>query len=117
LNGYLDFVRRLTYFQVAYASAPVMVIRSIDTESKYPFTFRYSNGDLMHGSKTYKLYTPPNPPAALFWAATAYNITDGTMTEAPQLLPSIHSMNKIAKNERRLLLTPIGSRLSRAANP
>jgi hypothetical protein len=28
-------------------------------------------------------------PAALFWAATAYNITDGMMTAAPQLMRSI----------------------------
>jgi hypothetical protein len=52
----------------------------------------------MHGSQTYKLHIPPNPPAALFWAATAYNITDGTMTAAAQLMPSINGMNKVEKN-------------------
>jgi hypothetical protein len=52
----------------------------------------------MHGSQTYKLHVPPNPPAALFWAATAYNITDGTMTAAAQLMPSINGMNKVAAN-------------------
>lgn len=34
----------------------------------------------------------------MFWAVTAYNITDGTMPEAPQLLPSINGFNKVAKN-------------------
>ena len=29
---------------------------------------------------------------------TAYNITDGTMTAAPQLMPSINGMNKVATN-------------------
>jgi hypothetical protein len=98
LNGALDTLQRSTYFQVAYASAPAMVMRSIDAGSKYPFTFRDADGDLMHGSQTYKLHLPPAPPAALFWAATAYNITDGTMTAAPQLMPSINGMNKVATN-------------------
>jgi hypothetical protein len=33
----------------------------------------------------------------LFWYAT-YNITDGTMPETPQLLPSINGINKVATN-------------------
>jgi hypothetical protein len=98
LDGYLDFAQRATYFQVAYASAPAMVMRSIGAGSKYPFTFRDADGDLLHGSQTYKLHVPANPPAALFWAATAYNITDGTMTAAAQLMPSINGMNKVVKN-------------------
>jgi hypothetical protein len=28
------------------------------------------------------LHLPPDPPAALVWAVTAYNITDGPMIEA-----------------------------------
>jgi hypothetical protein len=98
LDGYVDYLQRATYFQVAYASAPAMVIRTTGAGSKYPFTFRDADGDLLHGSQAYKLHIPPNPPAALFWATTAYNITDGTMTETPQLMPSINGMNKVAKN-------------------
>ena len=99
LDGYLDVVQRATYFQVAYASAPAMVMRSIGAGSKYPFTLHDADGDFLHGSQTYKLHLPPSPPAALFWAATAYNITDGTMTAAVQLMPSINGMNKVAKNQ------------------
>jgi hypothetical protein len=91
-------VQRATYFQVAYSSAPAMVMRTIGAGSKYPFTFRDADGDFLHGSQTYRLHLPPDPPAALFWAATAYNITDGTMTAAPQLMPSINGMNKVTKN-------------------
>lgn len=98
LNGYLDFLQRATYFQVAYSSAPAMVMHTIGAGSKYPFTFRDADGDFLNGSQAYRLHLPPNPPAALFWAATAYNITDGTMTAAPQLMPSINGMNKVAKN-------------------
>ena len=44
------------------------------------------------------MHLPPNPPAALFWAVTAYNITDGTMPETDQLLPSTNGYYNIPKN-------------------
>jgi hypothetical protein len=75
-----------------------MVMRTINSGSKYPFAVRDANGEFLNGSNTYKLHLPPNPPAALFWAVTAYNITDGTMVEAPQLMPSINGYNKVATN-------------------
>ena len=75
-----------------------MVMRTLDAGSKYPFTTQDSGGNFLDGSNTYKLHLPPDPPAALFWAVTAYNITDGTMVEAPQLLPSINGFNKFSTN-------------------
>src|SRR5262245_42997335 len=95
-DSYLDVNQRATYFQVAYSSAPAMVMRTLGAGSKYPVALRDVNGEFLNGSNTYKLHLPPNPPAALFWAATAYNITDGTMVEAPQLMPSINGFNKVA---------------------
>jgi hypothetical protein len=97
-DSYLDVNQRATYFQVAYSSAPAMVMRTLDAGSKYPFTLRDARGEFLNGSNTYKLHLPPDPPAALFWAATAYNITDGTMVEAPQLMPSINGFNKVTSN-------------------
>jgi hypothetical protein len=97
----LDVNQRATYFQVAYSSAPAMVMRTLDAGSKYPLTTRDANGEFLNGSNTYKLPLPPDPPAALFWAATAYNITDGTMPETPQLLPSINGFNKVTTNSDR----------------
>lgn len=97
-DGYLDVNQRASYFQVAYSSASAMVMRTLGAGSKYPFTFRDAKGEFLNGSSTYRLHLPPNPPAALFWAATAYNITDGTMVETPQLMPSINGLNKVATN-------------------
>jgi hypothetical protein len=54
--------------------------------------------DFLNGSNTYRLRLPPNPPAGLFWAVTAYNITDGTMPETEQLLPSTNGYYDIPKN-------------------
>jgi hypothetical protein len=97
-DGYLDVNQRASYFQIAFSTASAMVMRTIGAGSKYPFTLKDASGDFLAGGSTYKLHLPPNPPAALFWAVTAYNITDGTMVEAPQLLPSINSLGKVATN-------------------
>ena len=97
-DGYLDVNQRASYFQIAFSSASAMVMRTIGAGSKYPFALRDANGEFLNGSNTYKLHLPPHPPAALFWAVTAYNITDGTMVETPQLLPSINSLGKVATN-------------------
>jgi hypothetical protein len=97
-ESYLDVNQRAAYFQVAYSSASAMVMRTIDAGSKYPVARRDADGDFLDGANSYRLHLPPNPPADLFWAVTAYNVTDGTMPETPQRLPSINSMNKIAVN-------------------
>lgn len=97
-DSYLDVIQRASYFQIAYSSAPAMVMRTLDAGSKYPFAIRDADGDFLDGSNSYRLHLPPHPPAALFWAVTAYNITDGTMTAAKQLMPSINGFNKVKTN-------------------
>lgn len=99
-ESYLDVDQRAGFFQIAYSSAPAMVMHTLGAGSKYPNTVRDANGEFLNGSNTYKLHLPPNAPAALFWAVTLYNITDGTMVETPQLMPSINSLNEaVKKNE------------------
>jgi hypothetical protein len=97
-DGYLDVNQRAAYFQFAYSTASAMVMRTLNAGSKYPFTARDAQGQFLNGSNSYKLHLPPDPPAALFWAVTAYNITDGTMPETPQLLPSINGFNNVTTN-------------------
>lgn len=97
-ESYLDVNQRATFFQFAYSSAPAMVMRTVDAGSKYPFTARDADGKFLNGSNAYRLHLPPNPPAALFWAVTAYNVTDGTMPETDQLIPSINGYDQVAKN-------------------
>lgn len=98
-ESYLDVNTRSRFFQYAYSSAPAMVIHSTGAGSKYPYAVRDVDGEFLHGSNTYKLHLPPNPPAELFWAVTAYNITDGTMPETEQLLPSTNSYYDTPQND------------------
>jgi hypothetical protein len=97
-ESYLDVNARARFFQYAYSSAPAMVMRTTGAGSKYPYTVRDAEGNFLNGSYTYKLHLPPNVPAALFWAVTAYNITDGTMIETDQLLPSTNGYYEQPKN-------------------
>ena len=98
-DSYLDVDQRAGFFQIAYSSAPAMVMHTLGAGSKYPNTVRDAKGEFLNGANTYKLRLPPNAPAALFWAVTLYNVTDGTMVETPQLMPSINSLNEaVAKN-------------------
>ncbi|WP_207548127.1 DUF1254 domain-containing protein [Cognatiyoonia sediminum] len=98
-ESYLDIDQRAAFFQYAYSSAPAMVQRTIGAGSKYPVAFCDENGRYLDGSNTYRMRLPAHPPAAFFWAVTAYNITDGTMPETDQLLPSTNSYYDVATNE------------------
>uniref|UniRef100_A0A0G4GPU1 DUF1254 domain-containing protein n=1 Tax=Chromera velia CCMP2878 TaxID=1169474 RepID=A0A0G4GPU1_9ALVE len=96
---YLDIDQRAAFFQYAYSSAPAMVMRTIGAGSKYPVTSRDADGEILNGNNTYSLRLPPDVPATLFWAVTAYNVPDGTMPETSQLLPSKNSMEEREEKE------------------
>lgn len=98
-ESYLDINTRARFFQYAYSSAPAMNIHSTGAGSKYPFTYHDADGEFLRGSHTYRLHLPPDVPAGLFWATTAYNITDGTMPETDQLLPSTNGYYDIPAND------------------
>ena len=95
---YLDVEQRASYFQFAYGSAPAMVVDMINEGSKYPFTVRDKDGDLLDGGAAYKLHLPPHIPAALYWAVTVYNPQDGTMPATGQPFPSRNQFDKVPVN-------------------
>jgi hypothetical protein len=75
-------------------------MRTINAGSKYPMFIVDSEGSYLSGSNVYKMHLPEGIPAKAFWAATAYNITDGTMPKTAQEFPSINSLSEnVVKNE------------------
>jgi len=98
-ESYLDLDARSRFFQYAYSSAPAMNIHTTGAGSKYPYAIRDADGEFLEGGSTYRLHLPPDVPAALFWAVTAYNVTDGTMPETDQLLPSTNGYYDLPKND------------------
>ena len=71
---------------------------TINAGSKYPSTLWDKDGDLLDGSKSYKLHLPPGIPAKAFWAVTIYNPADGTMPETSQPFPSRNQMDRVPLN-------------------
>lgn len=98
-ESYLDVNTRARFFQYAYSSAPAMNMHTTGTGSKYPYTYRDADGEFLDGGSTYRLRLPRDIPAGLFWAATAYNIVDGTMPETEQLLPSTNGYYDLPVND------------------
>jgi hypothetical protein len=98
-ESYLDVNQRAAFFQYAYSSASAMVMRTIGAGSKYPVAARDADGNFLNGSNQYKLHLPAGIPAKAFWAVTLYNITDGTMPETPQLMPSKNGLENTVKNK------------------
>jgi hypothetical protein len=90
--------QRAAYFQTAYSSAPAMVNDTVGMGSKYPVTFKDADGDFLDGGKSYKVHLPPNIPAALYWAVTAYNPLDGTMPQTSQAFPSRNGFDNVKTN-------------------
>lgn len=97
-KDYLDIDGRAIYFQQAYSSAPAMVMRTIGEGSKYPVAIQDADGDFLTGSNHYKMHLPAGIPAKAFWAVTLYNISDGTMPETDQLIPSRNGYENVDKN-------------------
>lgn len=96
--SYQSIDQRAAYFQAAYSSAPAMVVDAVGLGSKYPIAIRDADGDLLDGTRSYKLHLPPNVPALLYWAVTAYNPADGTMPETQQPFPSRNQFDKVETN-------------------
>ena len=97
-ESYLDVSQRNAFYQIGYSNAPGMVMRTINQGSKYPITIKDADGNFLNGSNKYKLHLPAGIPARLFWAVTAYNITDGTMPETSQRFPGLNGFDKTVKN-------------------
>jgi hypothetical protein len=97
--GYLDIDQRAAFFQLAYSSSPAMALDMINRGAKYPSTMRDKDGELLDGSKTYKLHLPAGIPAKLYWAVTIYNPADGTMPQTTQPFPSRNQFDKPQYNQ------------------
>lgn len=95
---YRDIDARARYFQIAYSSGPAQANDTINSGSKYPFTIRDKDGELLDGSHTYKLHLPAGIPAKLYWAVTAYNPQDGTMPQTEQPFPSRNQFDRPPTN-------------------
>ena len=78
---------RTTMFFYATGITPAMIMRLTGIGSQYIGTFVDSNGDSLHGSKTYKMTLPKGIPAEKFWSLTLYDNQTRSMLDTPQRYP------------------------------
>jgi hypothetical protein len=95
---YNDIAWRTGMFTLAYSNSPAMFLNLVDIGAKYPFTLLDADGDVLDGSKAYKLRLPPNIPAKLFWSVTLYDPMTGAGIDNGQPFPSLNQMDKPVAN-------------------
>ena len=87
---------RIHFFYQATVNTPAMALKLPGIGSNYAGNTVDSNGDILYGSKTYKVTLPKDVPAKDFWSLVAYDTqTRSELQTSDQPFPSINS--KIAK--------------------
>jgi hypothetical protein len=79
---------------------PAMAVTIPGKGSDYGIAYVDSAKQPFDGSKTYRLYLPPDPPANDFWALTMYDPQTRSMLQTEQPLPTLGSQSEgIKQNE------------------
>ena len=96
-----QFEERADWTYEAYGLSPAMKAKVPGKGSTYLAAYRDSEGDWLDGGKAYKFKVAPNPPAAQFWACTAYDFdTRGVLLNGEEYLTEISTYTKgVRSNE------------------
>jgi hypothetical protein len=87
---------RIHFFYQATVNTPAMALKLPGVGSNYAGNVRDSDGNILYGSKNYKLTLPKDVPAKDFWSLVAYDTqTRSELQTKDQPFPSINS--KVAK--------------------
>ena len=76
LETYSMFNERTSYTFEAVTTSAGMVSRVAGKGSAYLGSYYDADGNALMGANNYSLHIEPNPPAALFWSITVYDIAN-----------------------------------------
>ena len=86
-----DLDVRTAFFYIGTVNTPAMAIEIPGVGSNYGMAFTDKNGDILDGSKNYKLHLPANVPAKQFWSVVLYDTMTRSQIQTSQPFPSINS--------------------------
>ncbi len=99
LETYSMFNERTSYTYEAVTTSSGMVSRVPGKGSAYLGSYYDSEGNALMGGNNYKLHIEPNPPAALFWSITIYDIQNRLIIQNDTRRSDISSRSKnLVKN-------------------
>ena len=93
-NGAYSLEPRVLFHFGYICVSPAMAMTVAGKGSDYSMAMLDSNGDILDGSKTYKLHIPPNPPAKDFWAITMYDTQTRSQLQTDQQFPTKGSQDE-----------------------
>lgn len=85
-NGVRLLDARTQFHYLATVVTPAMAHAQVGAGSAYAYTIHDSNGDLLDGSRTYRLHIDPNPPAKNFWAVDVYDTQTRSLLQVPSTI-------------------------------
>ncbi|WP_328525126.1 DUF1254 domain-containing protein [Kribbella sp. NBC_00359] len=85
-NGARLLDARTQFHYLATVVTPAMAHAQVGAGSAYAYTIHDSNGDLLDGSRTYRLHIDPNPPAKNFWAIDVYDTQTRSLLQVPSTI-------------------------------
>jgi len=85
-NGARLLDARTQFHYLATVVTPAMAHARVGAGSAYAYTIHDSNGDLLDGSRNYRLHVDPNPPAKNFWAVDVYDSQTRSLLQVPSTI-------------------------------
>lgn len=101
IGGSYEFLRnharlldaRTQFHYFATVITPAMARAQVGAGSAYVYTAEDRQGQILDGSKTYRLTLPPNPPAKNFWSMDVYDTQTRSLLQTDTPYPSLMSLS------------------------